>query len=53
MACTKLHEAGILHKPARPEKGYEFLNTIPKSMTSGKKVRAYKIVPITADEEAD
>ncbi|QLD34270.1 hypothetical protein A6B42_04015 [Mannheimia varigena] len=53
MACTKLHEAGILHKQARPEKGYEFLHTIPKSMTSGKKVRGYKIVPITADEEAD
>lgn len=53
MACTKLHETGILHKHTRPEKGYEFLHAIPKSITGGKKVRAYKIVPLTVSDEAD
>ncbi|HDZ6872574.1 TPA: hypothetical protein RS755_002459, partial [Mannheimia haemolytica] len=46
MACTKLHEAGILHKPPRPEKGYEFQYTIAPKITGGSKKRAYKIVPI-------
>lgn len=53
MACTKLHEAGILQKHHRPETGYEFMQTIPKAMTNGKKVRAYKITPIMADSEDD
>ncbi|SUT92691.1 DUF927 domain-containing protein [Actinobacillus lignieresii] len=52
MACTKLHEAGILQKHSRPEKGYEFLQTIPKTITNGKKIRAYKIMPIQADDDA-
>lgn len=51
MACTKLHEAGILHKPPRPEKGYEFQYTIAPKITGGSKKRAYKIVPIALEEE--
>lgn len=51
MACTKLHEAGILHKPTRPEKGYEFQYTIAPKITGGSKKRAYKIVPIALEEE--
>lgn len=51
IACTILHNSGILHKQSKPEKGYEFMHHIPKKMTGGKKIRAYKIVPIVADDD--
>lgn len=50
-ACEILKNAGILKTAVNPEQNYEYFHHIPKKMTGGRKVRAYKIVPIVADDE--
>lgn len=48
MACSILENAGILQKPSRPERNYEYQTIIPHYI-AGKKIRAYKIIPIIED----
>ena len=49
-----LSNAGILKIPKKPEKGYEYRTVIPRKIAgSNKKVRAYKIIPITEDEQPE
>ncbi|WP_439287105.1 DUF927 domain-containing protein [Lonepinella sp. BR2357] len=43
MACKILFSAGILKPMRKPERNYEYHFTIPKTITGGRKVRAFKI----------
>ncbi|WP_241009245.1 DUF927 domain-containing protein [Aggregatibacter actinomycetemcomitans] len=54
LALNVLANAGILKTPRNPEKGYEYRTVIPRKIAgSNKKIRAYKITPITEDEQAE
>ncbi|OOH88711.1 hypothetical protein BMT54_08390 [Pasteurellaceae bacterium 15-036681] len=46
-----LANAGILDKPTRQEAGYDYQFSIPKNITGGKKIRAYKIILEMLDDE--
>jgi len=54
LALNVLANAGILKTPRNPEKGYEYRTVIPRKIAgSNKKIRAYKIIPITEDEQTE
>ena len=54
LALNVLANAGILKTPRNPEKGYEYRTVIPRKIAgSNKKIRAYKFIPITEDEQPE
>ncbi|CAM3005950.1 DUF927 domain-containing protein [Glaesserella parasuis] len=50
MACEILANSGVLVKPEKPERNYEYMFIISQKIAGKKKIRAYKIKPLLQNE---